>query len=96
MRAKGQAAEAENIAKDLALGTDESVQRVIDNATELLVTLNADLKAATALTASLSTSFDDVKAELDFIGAKEIDSTTAAGQNTLAKEADLNKQINWL
>lgn len=55
MRAKGQAAEAENIAKDLALGTDESVQRVIDNATELLVTLNADLKAATALTASLST-----------------------------------------
>jgi hypothetical protein len=61
-----------------------------------LITLNADLKTASALSSTLLTEFNDTQGELTFIGAKEIDSTTTAGQNTLAREDELNKLITGL
>ena len=46
MKDKARAADSQALATDLALGTDEAIDRVVKNATEFLTTLGVDLEAA--------------------------------------------------
>jgi len=94
--AKAQAAEAQKIAEDLASGSDEALERVKLSAKAAYDLATADLKIASAKADGFNESIADKNSQINFMTAKEIDTTTEQGKKQTAKLEKLAKQLDKL
>jgi len=85
MGAKAQAEEAQLIAADLALGTPEALQRVLISAQAAFDKASVDLAAALTKADGLNTQVADIDSQINFMSAKEIDTSTEQGRKQTIK-----------
>jgi hypothetical protein len=83
--ANDHAAVALSIAEDLALGTEDSYNRVLISAPEAAALAQGDLDTAIIARDGFQASFDEKSATIDFMTASEIDTTTNKGAADSAK-----------